>query len=108
VPQPPRSLIRRLPAVAEGIAHSAGDLAVGVPSGSLGARSLDDRLVGQREPSRAGRGVVTTESTPAVGAPSRRLAVFAVTWPVLVVAGLMLAGLLVVSGAYGFHGDEMY
>jgi 4-amino-4-deoxy-L-arabinose transferase-like glycosyltransferase len=27
---------------------------------------------------------------------------------VLVVAGLMVAGLLAVSGAYGFHGDEMY
>ena len=31
-----------------------------------------------------------------------------VPWPVLVVAGLMVAGLLAVSGAYGFHGDEMY
>jgi hypothetical protein len=27
---------------------------------------------------------------------------------VLVVAGLMVSGLLVLSGAYGFHGDEMY
>ncbi len=31
-----------------------------------------------------------------------------VPWAVLLVAGLMVAGLLVVSGAYGFHGDEMY
>jgi len=34
--------------------------------------------------------------------------VFAVPWPVLLVAGLMVTLLLVVSGAYGFHGDEMY
>ena len=32
----------------------------------------------------------------------------AVPWPVLLVAGLMVAGLLAVSGAYGFHGDETY
>jgi hypothetical protein len=32
----------------------------------------------------------------------------AVPWQVLVVAGVMVAGLLAVSGAYGFHGDEMY
>jgi 4-amino-4-deoxy-L-arabinose transferase-like glycosyltransferase len=32
----------------------------------------------------------------------------AVPWPVLLVAGLMVAALLAVSGAYGFHGDEMY
>ena len=31
-----------------------------------------------------------------------------VPWSVLAVAGLMLVGLLAVSGAYGFHGDEMY
>ena len=31
-----------------------------------------------------------------------------IAWPVLVVAGAMVAGLLAVSGAYGFHGDEMY
>ena len=31
-----------------------------------------------------------------------------VPWPVLLIAGLMLVGLLAVSGAYGFHGDEMY
>lgn len=32
----------------------------------------------------------------------------AAPWAVFLVAGLMLAALLVVSGAYGFHGDEMY
>ncbi len=32
----------------------------------------------------------------------------ALPWPVLLVAGLMVAALLGVSGAYGFHGDEMY
>ena len=32
----------------------------------------------------------------------------AVPWPVLAVAGLMVVGLMAVSGAYGFHGDEMY
>ncbi|MEV6159094.1 hypothetical protein AB0L53_53065 [Nonomuraea sp. NPDC052129] len=33
---------------------------------------------------------------------------WAVPWPVWLVAGLMVAGLLSLSGAYGFHGDEMY
>jgi hypothetical protein len=37
-----------------------------------------------------------------------RLASLAVPWPVLAVAGVMFAGLMAVSGAYGFHGDEMY
>jgi hypothetical protein len=37
-----------------------------------------------------------------------RLRSTAVAWPVLLVAGLMLVALLTVSGAYGFHGDEMY
>jgi len=36
------------------------------------------------------------------------LAAIAVPWPVLAVAGVMFAGLMAVSGAYGFHGDEMY
>jgi hypothetical protein len=31
-----------------------------------------------------------------------------VPWPVLLIAGLMVAALLVVAGSYGFHGDEMY
>jgi hypothetical protein len=38
----------------------------------------------------------------------RRMSSLAVPWSVLLVAGLMIAGLLAVSGAYGFHGDEMY
>ena len=42
------------------------------------------------------------------GAAGRRLSPPAVPWAVLLVAGLMLAGLLALSGAYGFHGDEMY
>ena len=33
---------------------------------------------------------------------------FLVPWPVLMIAGLMVAALLAVSGSYGFHGDEMY
>ena len=40
--------------------------------------------------------------------PKHRFSTFAVPWPVLVVAGLMFAGLMALSGAYGFHGDEMY
>jgi hypothetical protein len=39
---------------------------------------------------------------------ARRRGAFAIPWPVLVVAGLMVVVLLAVSGAYGFHGDEMY
>src|SRR5271157_277552 len=47
--------------------------------------------------------------TPSTAKPSsRRLPSIAVPWPVLAVAGLMVLGLLAVSGAYGFHGDEMY
>jgi Dolichyl-phosphate-mannose-protein mannosyltransferase len=47
-------------------------------------------------------------SPPAADALDRRSPFVAVPWPVLLVAGLMVVGLLAVSGAYGFHGDEMY
>ncbi len=40
--------------------------------------------------------------------PRRRLPSLAIPWPVIAVAGVMFAGLLALSGAYGFHGDEMY
>ncbi len=46
--------------------------------------------------------------TMIVAKSGRRLPSLIVPWPVLLVAGLMVAGLLAVSGAYGFHGDEMY
>lgn len=39
--------------------------------------------------------------------PARRRGAFAIPWPVLLVVGLMVVALLAVSGAYGFHGDEM-
>jgi hypothetical protein len=48
---------------------------------------------------------MTTTLAPS---PGRGFGSFAVPWSVILVAGLMLAGLLVVSGDYGFHGDEMY
>jgi len=47
-------------------------------------------------------------TTSAAHPSSHRFSTFAVPWPVLVVAGLMFAGLMALSGAYGFHGDEMY
>jgi len=37
-----------------------------------------------------------------------RFSAIAIPWPVIAVAGLMFVGLLALSGAYGFHGDEMY
>jgi 4-amino-4-deoxy-L-arabinose transferase-like glycosyltransferase len=47
--------------------------------------------------------------TTSAARPSRqRLSTFAVPSPVFLVAGLMFAGLMALSGAYGFHGDEMY
>jgi hypothetical protein len=45
---------------------------------------------------------------PVADAFNRRFSSPAVPWAVLLVAGLMVVGLLAVSGAYGFHGDEMY
>ncbi len=44
----------------------------------------------------------------AVHPSNRRFSTFAVPRPVLAIAGVMFVGLMVVSGAYGFHGDEMY
>jgi len=44
----------------------------------------------------------------AANTSNRRFSTFAVPWPVLAVAGAMFAGLMALSGAYGFHGDEMY
>jgi 4-amino-4-deoxy-L-arabinose transferase-like glycosyltransferase len=39
---------------------------------------------------------------------ARRFSPLVVSWPVLLVAGLMVAVLLALSSAYGFHRDEMY
>ncbi len=50
-----------------------------------------------------------SSATPSIAAASsRRLPAIDLPWPVLAVAGLMIAGLLALSGQYGFHGDEMY
>ena len=40
--------------------------------------------------------------------PNRGFSLPAVPRPVLLVAGLMVVGLLALSGSYGFHGDKMY
>jgi hypothetical protein len=45
---------------------------------------------------------------PLARPPRRASGSLAVPWPVILVAGMMVVGLLVVSGEYGFHGDEMY
>jgi hypothetical protein len=66
-----------------------------------------DVLSGQPQ----GKGVViepTDRGSGAVDAVRARLSWLPVPWPVLFVAGLMAALLLAVSGAYGFHRDEMY
>ena len=47
-------------------------------------------------------------TTSAANGSSPRRPVLAVPGPVFLVAALMVFGLLVLSGAYGFHGDEMY
>jgi 4-amino-4-deoxy-L-arabinose transferase-like glycosyltransferase len=47
--------------------------------------------------------------TPSASHPSsRRISWGIVPWPVPLIAGLMVVGLLAVSGAYGFHRDELY
>jgi hypothetical protein len=51
---------------------------------------------------------VTAPTNPTRDASQRRFSLPALPWPVFLVAGLMFVGLMAVSGAYGFHGDEMY
>jgi hypothetical protein len=52
---------------------------------------------------------VTVQAGPSrIYSPKHSFASVAVPWPVFAVAGVMIVGLLVVSAAYGFHGDEMY
>ena len=47
-------------------------------------------------------------AAPTADAANRHFPLPAVPRPVLLVAGLVVLGLMAVSGAYGFHGDEMY
>jgi len=47
-------------------------------------------------------------TTPRATPSGHRIRSLAVPWPVLLVVGLMVVGLLAVSGQCGFHGDEMY
>jgi hypothetical protein len=51
--------------------------------------------------------VHTMTITPRLDVKSERPAT-TLTWPMVAIAGLMAVGLLAVSRAYGFHGDEMY
>lgn len=46
--------------------------------------------------------------TQGVRVRARRYRPLSVPWQVVLVAGVMVLGLLVLSGEYGFHGDEMY
>ena len=47
-------------------------------------------------------------TTPPDSAADGRLSSRALPWTVIAVGGLMVAGLMAVSAAYGFHRDEMY
>ena len=47
-------------------------------------------------------------TTFSADASDRRFSPLVALWPVLLVAGLTVVALLVVSGAYGFHRDELY